>query len=296
MQSAKGRPPRFLIFGANGQVGWELRRSLVSFGEVCALSSRDADLRDESSIREAVRSSRADAVINAAAYTAVDAAETDRDACMAINGRAPGIIADEAESRGAWVVHYSTDYVFSAATDVPRSEDDEPSPINFYGESKLAGDRAIIAAARRHLIFRTSWVYASRGKNFARTMLRLVRERDRITVVDDQTGAPTWARFIADATARALCTAMGGDGSHAGLYNLVCGGRTTWRGFAEAIARRAGTDCEVAPIATSDYPTAAARPAWSVLSTDKIERTFGIVPPLWDRCAELCMDELIDND
>lgn len=285
--------PKFLIFGASGQVGWELRRSLLSFGEVIALSSREADLRDERAIREAVRSSRPDAVINAAAYTAVDAAETDRDVCMAINGRAPGVIADEAESCGAWVVHYSTDYVFSAATDLPRTEDDEPSPVNFYGESKLAGDRAVIAAASKHLIFRTSWVYASRGKNFAMTMLRLVRARDRITVVDDQTGAPTWARFIADATSRALWAAMSGDGSHSGLYNLVCDGRTTWRGFAEMIARSAGSECEVAPIATRDWPTAAARPAWSVLSTDKIRRTFGIVPPQWDRCAELCMDDML---
>lgn len=288
---------KFFVTGAKGQVGWELRRALLPYGEVYASDADTLDLLDEAAVREAVRSFAPDAIVNAAAYTAVDKAEDERDLCMKLNAQVPGVLAEEAERLGAWIAHYSTDYVFDGRSDRPWTEDDEPNPINHYGASKLAGDTAVASRAPRHLIFRTSWVYASRGKNFLRTMLRLFHEKSEVRVVDDQTGAPTWARFIADATAAALTAAMrrGAEAtSLAGLYNLVCAGETTWFGFADAIRQEAGLDCAVSPIASEAYPTPAVRPAWSVLSADRIERTFGIRPPQWESCMRLCLDECME--
>jgi dTDP-4-dehydrorhamnose reductase len=216
---------------------------------------------------------------------------------MKLNAEVPGLLAEEAERLGAWIAHYSTDYVFGGLggeNGRPRAEDDEPHPLNHYGVSKLAGDGAVAARSSQHLIFRISWVYASRGKNFLRTMLRFFREKNEVRVVDDQTGAPTWARFVADATVAALTSAMRRDAEAAslsGVYNLACRGETTWFGFADAIRRQTGAACEVLPISSEEYPTPAARPEWSVLSTEKIERTFGIRPPHWETCMKLCLDE-----
>jgi dTDP-4-dehydrorhamnose reductase len=288
---------KFFITGARGQVGWELSRALLPHGEVYACDVDTLDLLDEGAVRAAIRTFAPDAIVNGAAYTAVDRAEEERELAMKLNAEVPGFLAEEAERLGALIVHYSTDYVFGGfggGNGHPWAEDDEPDPVNYYGVSKLAGDVTVAAHASRHLIFRTSWLYASRGKNFLRTLLRFFREKNEVRVVDDQTGAPTWARFVADATVAALTSAMRRDAEAAslsGVYNLACRGETTWFGFADAIRRQVGEACAVLPIASEEYPTSAARPAWSVLSTEKIERTFGIRPPHWEACMRLCLDE-----
>ncbi|MDR1944043.1 MAG: dTDP-4-dehydrorhamnose reductase [Synergistaceae bacterium] len=289
-----GRPARFLLIGRRGQVGWELRRSLLPYGEVEARSSDELNLLDQSAVREAVRAFRPDAIINAAAYTAVDRAESERDVCRALNSLAPGVLAEEAERLGAWVVHYSTDYVFNGKKESPWTEEDEPDPVNYYGESKLAGDLAIARSSRKHLIFRTSWVYSSRGSNFLLTMLRLFAAKGSVRVVNDQIGAPTWARFIAQVTLIALREAMDrGDAGVSGLYNLASSGRASWYDFAREIRSCAGDACggvSISPDSSEEYPTPARRPARSVHSTEKIERAFGIRPPDWRDAARLCMD------
>lgn len=282
------REPIIALFGARGQVGWEARRELGTVGEVCAYSSRDLDLRDERALRDEIRRLRPDAIYNAAAYTAVDAAEDDRDAARAINADAPRVIAEEAERIGAWAVHFSTDYVFDG-TDIgrPRTEEDEPRPIGCYGETKLAGDRALIAISSRHLIFRTAWVYSDRGKNFPLTMLRMFGERDEVRVVDDQHGTPTDARFIASVSARMLGEAMRGERAHQGIYNTVCGGSTTWAGLARRLAEITGARARVVPISSSEWPTRATRPAWSTLSPARLEAALGIRIPSWEERIDL---------
>jgi dTDP-4-dehydrorhamnose reductase len=288
-------PTKVFLIGAYGQVGWELRRALLPFGEVRAFDRDTLNLLDESAVRGEVRDFSPDVIVNAAAYTAVDRAETERELCRSLNVRAPEILAEEAEKLGAWMVHYSTDYVFNGKNDRPWTEGDVPDPVNYYGESKLDGDMAVARAASRHLIFRTSWVYASRGSNFPLTMLRLFTEKKELRVVNDQLGAPTWARYIAQATLSALGRSLAiGDAGLSGVYNLVNSGVTSWYEFAREIRDCAGGfgDVVLRPISSADYQTAAARPMWSVLSTEKISRVFGVYPAHWRDAMKLCVAEI----
>lgn len=295
---------RILLIGPNGQIGWELRRTLACLGEVIPAGretrSRRLDLADLDQVRRQVRDSAPDLIVNAAAYTAVDQAETEPELANRINAEAPGVLAEEARRQGALLVHYSTDYVFNGEADCPYREDDTAEPINVYGASKLAGDRAIQAVDGDHLIFRTSWVYGARGRNFLLTMLQLGRERDQLCVVSDQIGAPTWARLIAEATALVLQSVQDGLDGRAGIYNLTCGGQTSWHGFATAIFAAARADYglktrQIDPILSSEYPTPAIRPAYSVLSQDKLAECFGIRLPNWQQALQLCLVDLADK-
>jgi len=284
---------RILLFGGNGQVGTELQRTLAPLGEL-VVATRDgaspgagatvvADFNAPQSLPAVVDAVAPDVVVNAAAYTAVDRAESDAAAAFRVNAEAPERIAAACAARGARLVHYSTDYVFDGSSKRPYREDDAVAPLGVYGASKLAGERAIQASGAHHLIFRTAWVYAAHGQNFLRTMLRLAAEREELRVVDDQIGAPTTAGLIAEATARALAL----EPTQSGLWHLVAGGQASWRGFAEAIfasAHERGMLQRipgVVPIATSDYPTPARRPAYSVLDTSRLQQDFGIRPAAW---------------
>jgi len=301
---------KILLVGKNGQVGWELQRTLATLGEVVAIDRQGMDLANPDSIRGAIRATRPDLIVNAAAYTAVDKAESEPDLAMAINGIAPGIMAEEAKRLGAAMVHYSTDYVFDGTKISPYTEEDAPNPLSVYGKTKLAGERAIQAAGIPHLIFRTSWVYGTRGRNFLLTILRLAKERDELKIVDDQIGAPTWSRMIAEATAQILAQSILPLTSHpslltqyGGIYNLTAAGRTSWYGFAKAILESMSLQGahsslithhpmpKLIPIATPEYPLPAPRPLYSMLSSDKLNRVFGVVLPSWDTSLTLCMDE-----
>lgn len=297
---------KILLIGKNGQVGWELQRTLAPLGFVAAVDRHGMDLADPDSIRNAIRQIKPDLIVNAAAYTAVDKAESEPDLAMAINGTAPGIMAEEAKRLGAALVHYSTDYVFDGTKAAPYTEEDTPNPLNVYGQTKLAGERAIQAAGVPHLIFRTSWVYGQRGKNFLLTILRLAKERDELKIVADQIGAPTWSRMIAEASAQILAQCFSPlTTSHfpladlSGLYHLTAAGRTSWHGFTRAIldesARTPVTTClspRLIPIATAEYPLPAPRPSFSLLANDKLLKTFGIGLPAWEASLALCMDEI----
>jgi dTDP-4-dehydrorhamnose reductase len=283
---------KILLFGADGQVGHELQRSLAPLGEVVAATRRGqladgsacltVDLADFSTIGAAIRTHRPDWIVNAAAYTAVDRAEDETELALRINGAALAFIGTEARVVDASVVHYSTDYVFAGNGTRPWREDDATAPVNAYGRSKLAGEHALAATGCRHLILRTAWVYAARGQNFLRTMLRLAADRDRLSVVDDQHGAPTTARAIAECTAHAL---RGGQGE--GLFHLAAAGATTWHGFATVLlgaAQQAGLIArvpDITPIPSRDFPTRAQRPAYSVLDSGRFRETFGVAPPDW---------------
>ena len=304
--NARTAPPEqsrvILVTGAEGQVGWEARRSFAPLGRVVAVDRAEVDFADAEAVRGLVRSHRPAVIVNAAAYTAVDRAESERDLAFAINATAPRILAEEAKRIGAAVVHFSTDYVFDGAKDSPYVEDDEPSPLNVYGESKLAGDRAVMSSGAAHLVFRTSWVYAARGHNFLRTMLKLAHERETLRVVADQIGAPTPARLLAQACGQVVSRFVA-DGavtipeSQWGLYNAVTRGATSWHGFAQRILaldpRRAEQRCrEVVAIPTSDYSTPARRPTRSLLDVGKLERTFGLRMPDWESQLELVMADV----
>ncbi len=280
--------PRILLIGRIGQVGWELRRSLAPMAGITCADFPDIDLTSGDSVRRWVRDSRPDIVINAAAYTAVDKAETEPDKAMAVNGVAPGILAEEAKKLGALLVHYSTDYVFDGTRTTPYAETDVPAPLGVYGRSKLAGDKAVEAVGGEHLIFRLCWVYGARGQNFMLTMMRLARERDKLRVVGDQVGCPTWSRMIAETTALALKVVVAAPDRRAftGTYNLAASGVTSWHGFAQAIVNlmpAEGRKCtEVEAISTAEYPTPTKRPAYSVLACDKLDRAFGLRLPHWE--------------
>lgn len=282
-----------LLTGAGGQVGFELARSLRTVGEVVAPGRAQMDLSDLDQVRQVVRSLRPRLIVNAAAYTAVDRAEGDSALAHRINAQAPAVLAQEARMLGAPIVHYSTDYVFDGSKQGPYVESDPPQPLNVYGHSKLAGEQAIAASGAAHLILRTSWVYGMRGNNFLLTMLKLGREREEVRVVDDQHGAPTWSRTIADTTALILSQASTGGApwwaANGGIYHLSCQGQTTWHGFAEAIMQAAGLPCSVIPISSADYPTPARRPANSVMSCGKLNGRFGALPA-WDKALALCLD------
>lgn len=285
---------KILITGSQGQVGWELQRTLAPLGKIIALTHANLDLSNSEMICRVVRELKPELIVNAAAYTAVDQAEKEPDFAMAINGIAPGILASEAKNLGATFVHYSTDYVFDGTSTQPYCEEDQTHPLNSYGRSKLAGEQAIQTVGGNYLIFRTSWVYASRGKNFLLTMLRLAKERETLKIVNDQIGAPTWSRMIAEATA--LILAM--KSPNWGIYNMVSDGYTSWYGFAKAIfkiceeKKTGGKFPELEPILSSDYPTPAKRPQNSRLSLDKLEQVFKITMPSWENALELCMGEL----
>jgi dTDP-4-dehydrorhamnose reductase len=280
--------PAILLIGKIGQVGWELRRTLAPLGKIIAVDFPQIDLTDGASIRKWVRETAPTLVINAAAYTAVDKAETEPDRCHLINGVAPGILAEEAKRIGALMVHYSTDYVFDGTKQSPYLEDDSPNPLGVYGRSKLAGDQAVLQSGVAHVIFRLCWVYGARGQNFMLTMMRLAREREKLRVVRDQTGCPTWSRLIAETTALALKQLVRHPDPEtlSGVYHLAASGQTSWHGFAQAIIDllpAEGKKCNlVEPISTAEYPLPAKRPAFSVLSCEKLQRTFGLRLPNWD--------------
>jgi dTDP-4-dehydrorhamnose reductase len=289
--------PRILLIGKIGQVGWELRRTLASLGSLVCVDFPEIDLTDGASIRKSVRNTAPTLVINAAAYTAVDKAETEPDRCQQINGVAPGILAEEAKKLGALLVHYSTDYIYDGTKSTPYVEDDLPNPLGAYGRSKLAGDQAVIQAGANHLIFRLCWVYGARGQNFMLTMMRLAREREKLRVVHDQRGCPTWSRLIAETTALALKQTLAATDPAAftGVYHLAASGQTSWHGFADAIVGlmpEEGKKCKaVEPISTSEYPTPAKRPPYSVLSCEKLKRTFGLQLPDWQKSLEQVMEK-----
>lgn len=283
---------KILLFGKNGQVGWELQRSLAPLGELVALGSREthlpADFLQPERLAETVRQVRPDVIVNAAAYTAVDRAESDREAAHHINAIAPGVLAQAAQACGAWVVHFSTDYVFDGSGVTPWRERDPTGPLSVYGATKLEGEQRVMQAGPHHLVLRTSWVYGARGGNFARTMLRLAQEKDRLSVVDDQFGAPTSAELLADITAHAVRAALDRP-ALAGLYHVAARGETTWHGYARHVLAQAqarGVTLRVAPdrveaVPTSAYPTPARRPANSRLETSAVRQAFGLVLPDW---------------
>ena len=296
------QPRVVLVTGAEGQVGWEARRAFAPLGRVVAVDRAEVDFVDTEQLRALVRLHRPAVIVNAAAYTAVDRAESERELAVAVNTTAPRVLAEEAASLGAAIVHFSTDYVFDGTMDTPYVEDDDPSPLNVYGETKLGGDRAVASSGAAHLVFRTSWVYAARGHNFLRTMLQLAHDRETLRVVADQTGAPTPARLLAEVSAQVVSRYVEGAAftlpeSRWGIYNVVTRGSTSWHAFAQRILeldpRRAEQRCrDVVPIPTSDYTTAARRPARSLLDVRKIERTFQLRMPQWDEQLELVMAEL----
>jgi dTDP-4-dehydrorhamnose reductase len=282
---------KILLTGKNGQVGWELAHALAPLGEVVAVDREGLDLAVPDRIVSVVRSVRPDVLINAAAYTAVDRAESEPDAAQAINAVAVAILAEEARRAQALLIHYSTDYVFDGTKDTPYVEEDRPNPLNAYGRSKLAGEQAIHDIGGAHLILRTSWVYSARGKNFLLTIRRLLREKDELRVVSDQIGAPTSARGLAEATAE-LLRRHGADtlGDARGIYHATSSGSTSWHGFAREIARleRPDSPARIVPIASSEYPTPARRPGNSRLSNEKLLRRFGVALPRWQVCLEAC--------
>ena len=286
-----------LLTGKNGQVGWELQRTLQPVGKVAAFSHAGLDLADAAAIRSKLDEVRPDVIVNAAAYTAVDKAESEPELAHEVNAVAPALLAQEAARRGALLIHYSTDYVYDGAKAAPYVESDKTNPLGAYGRSKLAGEEGIRAAGCDHLIFRTSWVYAARGANFLRTILRLAAEREELRIVMDQIGAPTWARLIAEATALALRQALA-ERRHgrfeSGLFHLACAGETSWHGFASAIvAGRSGLRVKtVTPITTADYPLPAPRPANSRLDTSAFRARFGLALPDWRDCLPLCLEEI----
>jgi dTDP-4-dehydrorhamnose reductase len=294
---------RLLLLGANGQVGWELQRSLAPLGEVIACDRREADLSDPGKISDLILKLRPQFVINAGAYTAVDKAEADLDGARLVNAEAVAAMAIASAKSNAWLVHYSTDYVFDGEGDVPYLEAGETNPKNVYGQTKLEGEEAIRASGCQHLILRTSWVYATRGNNFAKTILRLARERSELKVVADQIGAPTSAELIADVTSHMLFRLTHDSQLNAvasGTYHLVARGETSWHGFARFLIDEASklgielkcpADC-ISPIGTADYPLPARRPANSRLDTSKLQRTFNLTLPEWQHHARRLVHEL----
>ena len=295
---------KILLLGKGGQVGWELQRALAPLGEVVGLDYDSTELHGDFSrperLAETVAAVRPDIIVNAAAHTAVDKAESEPDLARAINATAPAVLARCAAETGAWLVHYSTDYVFDGSGDQPRSEDAPTGPLSVYGQTKLEGEDAIRASGCRHLILRTSWVYAARGGNFAKTMLRLAAERERLTVIDDQIGAPTGADLLADLTAQMLRTAMAQpDLDLSGTYHAVAGGQTSWHGYASFVveqARRLGRELKVQaidPVPTTAFPTPAKRPLNSRLATTKLQATFGLRLPPWQQGVERMLTEIL---
>jgi dTDP-4-dehydrorhamnose reductase len=283
---------KLLLLGKGGQVGWELQRSLAPLGELVALDFDSTDFHADFSrpeqLAETVLKVRPDVIVNAAAHTAVDKAESEPEFARKLNATSPGVVAEAAQQIGALMVHYSTDYVFDGGGTRPWKEDDATGPLSVYGQTKLEGEQLVARNCAKHLIFRTSWVYAARGGNFAKTMLRLAKERDRLTVIDDQFGAPTGAELLADITAHAIRATLQ-DSSKVGLYHAIAGGETSWYGYARFVlgmAQQAGVELKAGPdaveaVPTSAFPTPAKRPHNSRLDTTKLQATFGLRLPPW---------------
>ena len=283
--------PRILLTGATGQVGWELRRSLATLGEVVAPTREQLDLADAGAMVRLVREMSPRWIVNPAAYTAVDKAEGEREQVFRLNRDAPAAFAEAALEVGAGLIHFSTDYVYDGSKPEPYVESDPTGPLSVYGESKLAGEQAIRHSGVPHLIFRTSWVYGARGRNFLLTMSRLAREKPELSVVADQFGAPTWSRSLAEATAQVLSWLAPADlEAVGGTYHMTNAGSTSWYGFAEALLAAQGLSTPVKPIPTEAYPTPAKRPVNSRLSTDRLRHVFGIVMPDWRESLALCLD------
>ncbi len=295
---------KILLLGKDGQLGWELQRSLSLLGEVVALGHHSADLAADFTqperLAETVRTVRPQLIVNAAAHTAVDRAESEPELARLINATAPGVLAREAQALGVWLVHYSTDYGFDGSGQQPWSEADTPAPLNVYGRSKLEGEEAIRATCPRHLILRTSWVYSARGQNFAKTMLRLAQERELLTVIDDQVGAPTGADLLADFTALAL-RALPQRPELAGLYHLSAGGQTSWHGYAQHVIEQARAlrpelplkVRELRPVPSSAFASAARRPHNSRLDTRRLQAAFGVRLPEWQQGVDRMLQEIL---
>lgn len=291
--SAPANPLRILITGKNGQVSQALQHSLAGMGELIVLGSDQLDLSQPQLIGARVREIRPDLIINAAAHTAVDQAESEPDLALAINATSPGVLAQEAKTLGIPLVHYSTDYVFDGSKDAPWNEADSPNPLGVYGSSKLAGERAIAEVGGQHLILRTSWVYSLVGRNFLLTMQRLLQEREKLTIVADQIGAPTWAGTIAESTRQLIQRWQAGDAGQWGVYHLAAGGETSWFGFAQAIGEQliaAGKpSATLEPIPSSAYPTPAVRPLNSRLDCSLLQREWGVSQPDWHAALLECL-------
>jgi len=283
--------PTILLTGAGGQIGFELRTILPAHAEVAALDRAALDLADPDAIVSTVRRLRPEVIVNAAAYTAVDRAESEADLAHAINARAPAILAEEAKRQDAVLIHYSTDYVFDGASKIPYVEDSPTHPLNVYGESKLEGERAIAAVGGAGMVLRTSWVYGLRGRNFLLTMRRLARVRDEIRVVEDQIGVPNWSRALAEATAQLVAGGVDALKERAGVYHMSAGGRASWFEFARAVIGDVDTP-RLVPISTAEYETPARRPAYGVLATGKLAASFGVVLPHWRVVLRRCLVEL----
>jgi len=280
---------KILLAGRDGQLGWELERVLAPLGEVAAFGRQGFDLEFADSLKQAVRNVRPDLIVNATAYNAVDRAEVEPETAMQVNCVAPGVLADEAKRLGALLVHFSTDYVFDGTKRAPYTEDDPPAPLGAYGRSKLAGETAIRASGARALIFRTAWVYSGRRENFVLTMRKLIAEKPELRVVNDQTGTPTWARSLAEGVAKICAAAPSrpGLGEGAPVYHATCRGETTRFGWVEAIAATvSGKKAKLTPVPSSEFPTPARRPLYSVLSGAKLERDFGVRLPDWRAAFE----------
>ncbi len=293
-----------LLLGKNGQVGWELQRSLALLGQVTALdfdsSEHCGDFSQPDKVADTVRALRPQVIVNAAAHTGVDKAESEPDLAQLLNATTPGVLAQEAAKTGALLVHYSTDYVFDGSGSRPWTESDAPAPLSVYGRTKWEGEQLIEQSGAQHLILRTSWVYAARGANFAKTMLRLAQERERLTVIDDQWGAPTGADLLADVTAHAI-RHLQARPQDAGLYHVAAGGETNWNLYAKHVLAQAQQAqpaiklkaTEVAPVPTSDFPTPAVRPHNSRLDTRKLQTTFGLTLPPWQQGVARMVAEIL---
>lgn len=298
------KPLKVLLFGKGGQVGWELQRSLAPLGQLIALDFDShhhcGDFTNLQGLANTVRNVQPDVIINAAAHTAVDKAESEPELARTINALAPGVLAEAAQRVGATFVHYSTDYVFDGSGTQAWTETDATNPLSVYGKTKLEGEQLVAANCAKHLIFRTSWVYAAKGGNFAKTMLRLAKERDALTVINDQLGAPTGAELLADVTAHAI-RSLQLNPEQAGLYHLVAGGETSWHGYAQFVidhARQAGVELKtsqqaIAPVPSSAFVTAATRPLNSRLNTSKLQSTFNLTLPTWQQGVARMLTEII---
>lgn len=301
------RPLKILVTGKRGQVGWELQRTLMPLGRVFAVDRESMNLADSSAIVQTIAHLKPDVIVNAAAYTAVDKAETEQSLAMQINGQAVQVLAEEAKKHKALLIHYSTDYVFDGTKSQPYSENDTTAPINYYGVSKLAGEQAIQSVASDYLILRTSWVYGNRGNNFLLTMLRLMQERETLAIVSDQYGTPTWSRFIAETTAHIIKQALQERAEQlftSGVYHLTATGDSSWHGFAQMILQLAKKNAwqpelkikTLDKTGTANYPTPAKRPLNSRMATEALCERFSLHLPSWDEALALCMERLHNGD
>lgn len=291
--------PKILLIGCDGQVGWELQRSLAVLADVTATSlcgryGYTLDLLDPDAVKKVVLETGPDYIVNAAAHTAVDKAESEIELSEKLNSDAPELLATLAAENHAVLIHYSTDFVFDGESDRPYREEDSTAPLGVYGKTKLEGERRVLATEAAAMVFRTSWVYGNHGQNFMKTMLRLFRDRDELQVVDDQRGAPTWSRMIAEATAQVIGQLQSGSLDAAelkGIYHLTNSGDTSWYGFAQQILELSGESCSLMPICTHEYPTPARRPAYSVLDNGKLNQVFKLNLPDWYSSLKLCMED-----